>query len=111
MPPKHSAEGLAAAGCSSGTSETAVVVPSAHVEVEHAVDLLANGYRTGYLLKSRITDIAEIVGALKRAGPGGSAVDPALGQEPGRELTGRLLLAAMSTEPTAGTLVKCRCGA
>jgi hypothetical protein len=47
MPPKHSAEGLAAAGCSSGTSETAVVVPSAHVEVEHAVDLLANGYRTG----------------------------------------------------------------
>jgi DNA-binding NarL/FixJ family response regulator len=58
--------------------ETAVVVPSAHVEVEHAMDLLANGYRTRYLLKSRITDIAEFVDTLKRVERGGSAVDPAL---------------------------------
>jgi DNA-binding NarL/FixJ family response regulator len=37
--------------------ETAVVVLSAHVEVEHAIDLLTAGHRTGYLLKSRVTDV------------------------------------------------------
>jgi len=79
MPPKFSTEGLEAARLiQQDFPGTAVMVLSAHVEVEHAMDLLANGQRTGYLLKSRITDIADFVDALKRVERGGSAVDPAL---------------------------------
>lgn len=33
--------------------ETAVMVLTAHVEVEQAMDLLAGGQRSGYLLKSQ----------------------------------------------------------
>jgi DNA-binding NarL/FixJ family response regulator len=79
MPPKHSAEGLEAARViRQDFPETAVVVLSAHVEVEHAMDLLAAGHRTGYLLKSRVTDVADFVDTLRRVERGGSAVDPAL---------------------------------
>lgn len=82
MPPKHSMEGLEAARViQRDFPRTAVVVLSAHVEVEHAMDLLASGRRTGYLLKSRVTDIGEFVDTLKRVERGGSAVDPALVQE------------------------------
>ena len=61
--------------------QTAVLVLSAHVEVEHAMDLLASGERSGYLLKGRITDVAEFIETLKRIVRGGSAVDPALVHE------------------------------
>ena len=82
MPPGHSTEGLEAARTiKRDFPETAVVVLSAHVEVEHAIDLLANGQRTGYLLKSRITDVAEFIDTLRRVERGGSAVDPVLVQE------------------------------
>jgi DNA-binding NarL/FixJ family response regulator len=99
MPPKHSTEGLEAARViRRDNPETAVVVLSAHVEVEHAMDLLAAGQRTGYLLKSRVTDVAEFVDTLRRVERGGSAVDPALvaelvaarrADDPLAELTGR----------------------
>jgi DNA-binding NarL/FixJ family response regulator len=59
----------------------AIVVLSAHVEVEHAMDILASGQRTGYLLKSRITDVDEFIETLERIVKGGSVVDPALVQE------------------------------
>jgi len=62
-------------------AETAVVVLSAHVQVEHAMDLLVSGHRSGSLLKSRITDVAEFIDTLKRVIRGGSAVDPALVRE------------------------------
>jgi len=82
MPPEFSTEGLAAAQhIRRHYPQTAVVVLSAHVEVEHALDLLAKGDRTGYLLKSRVTDVTEFVDTLKRVERGGSAVDPALVQE------------------------------
>ncbi|HEV3380867.1 MAG TPA: response regulator transcription factor [Trebonia sp.] len=82
MPPKHETEGLAAARLiRRDFPETAVVVLSAHVEVDHAMDLLASGYRTGYLLKSRVTDVGEFLDTLKRVERGGSVVDPALVQE------------------------------
>lgn len=82
MPPEFSTEGLAAAGLiKRDYPQTAVVVLSAHVEVEHAMDLLANGERTGYLLKSRVTDVTEFIQTLQRVIRGGSAVDPALVQE------------------------------
>jgi DNA-binding NarL/FixJ family response regulator len=82
MPPKYSTEGLEAArAIRREFPETAVVVLSAHVEVEQAMDLLASGHRSGYLLKNRVTDITEFVDTLKRVERGGSAVDPALIQE------------------------------
>jgi DNA-binding NarL/FixJ family response regulator len=82
MPPKFSTEGLEAARTiKRDHAETAVVVLSAHVEVEHAMDLIASGERTGYLLKSRVTDVTEFIETLTRVMRGGSAVDPALVQE------------------------------
>jgi DNA-binding NarL/FixJ family response regulator len=82
MPPEFSTEGLAAAQLIKRRyPQTAVVVLSAHVEVEQAMDLLANGERTGYLLKSRVTDVTEFVQTLHRVIRGGSAVDPELVQE------------------------------
>ena len=82
MPPTFSTEGLEAARViQRDFPQTAVTVLSAHVEVEHAMDLLANGQRTGYLLKSRITDVTDFVDTLKRVERGGSAVDPAVVQE------------------------------
>jgi len=46
------------------------------------MDLLASGGRTGYLLKTRVTDVGEFVDTLKRVERGGSALDPVLMQEP-----------------------------
>jgi DNA-binding NarL/FixJ family response regulator len=82
MPPGHSTEGLEAAGViREELPETAILLLSAHVEVEHAMDLLAGGERSGYLLKSRVTDIEQFVDAVERIVKGGSVVDPALVQE------------------------------
>ena len=58
-----------------------ILVLSAHVEVEHAMELLASGERIGYLLKSRVTDVDEFVDTLERIAAGGAVVDPALVQE------------------------------
>src|SRR5919198_1728925 len=66
MPPTHTTEGLdAARQIREQAPETAILVLSAHVEVEHAMDLLASGERNGYLLKRRVTDVAEFVDTLK----------------------------------------------
>jgi DNA-binding NarL/FixJ family response regulator len=82
MPPSHSTEGLDAARVvREEFPETAILVLSAHVEVEHAMDLLASGHRSGYLLKSRVTDVDEFIDTLGRIVKGGSVVDPALVQE------------------------------
>jgi serine/threonine-protein kinase PknK len=82
MPPTHTTEGLdAARAIRDETPETAILVLSAHIEVEHAMDLLASGERSGYLLKSRVTDVDEFLDALDRILKGGSVVDPALVQE------------------------------
>jgi serine/threonine-protein kinase PknK len=82
MPPNHSREGLDAARViREELPDTAVLVLSAHVQVEQATDLLASGGRTGYLLKSRVTDVDEFIDTLGRIVGGGSIVDPALVQE------------------------------
>jgi DNA-binding NarL/FixJ family response regulator len=82
MPPTHTTEGLnAARQIREDSPETAILVLSAHIEVEHAMDLLASGERSGYLLKSRVTDVDELVENLERIVKGGSVVDPALVQE------------------------------
>jgi serine/threonine-protein kinase PknK len=82
MPPTHTTEGLdAAREIKSRYPGTGVLVLSAHVEVEEATSLLAGQAGIGYLLKSRVTDVAEFLEALQRVAAGGSVVDPALVQE------------------------------
>ncbi len=82
MPPTQTTEGLDAARViREELPDTGIVVLSAHVEVEHAMQLLASGRGIGYLLKSRVTDVAEFVGTLRRIAGGASVVDPALVQE------------------------------
>jgi DNA-binding NarL/FixJ family response regulator len=82
MPPRHSTDGLDAARViREEFPQIAVLVLSAHVEVEHAMDLLASGERSGYLLKNRITDVPEFIETVKRIVRGGSVVDPALVHE------------------------------
>lgn len=82
MPPTHTTEGLDAARVlREEFPDVAVLVLSAHVEVEHAMDILGSGQRTGYLLKSRVTDVEDFIETLERIVKGGSVVDPALVRE------------------------------
>jgi DNA-binding NarL/FixJ family response regulator len=82
MPPNYLTEGLEAArAIRNEFPQVAILVLSAHVEVEEALDLLARGDRVGYLLKSRVTDVAEFIEAVERVAKGGSVVDPGLVRE------------------------------
>jgi DNA-binding NarL/FixJ family response regulator len=82
MPPTNSTEGLDAARVIREESpEVAIVVLSAHVEVDEAMDFLAGGDRLGYLLKSRVTDITEFIDTVERITAGAAVVDPALVRE------------------------------
>jgi DNA-binding NarL/FixJ family response regulator len=82
MPPGQATEGLRAARVIRGElPETAIVILSAHVEVDDAMELLAGGGRTGYLLKSRVTDMAEFIETVGRVTAGASVVDPSLVRE------------------------------
>jgi len=82
MPPTNSTEGLEAASViRQELPEIGILVLSAHVAVEHAMELLAGGRRIGYLLKSRVTDVDDFIETLERIARGGSVVDPALVQE------------------------------
>jgi DNA-binding NarL/FixJ family response regulator len=82
MPPTNTTEGLQAARAIREESpDVGILVLSAHAEVDHAMELLAGGERIGYLLKSRITDVDDLIESLGRIASGGSVVDPALVQE------------------------------
>ena len=82
MPPKHGTEGLDAAKyIRDRFPATAVLLLSAYIEVEEAMDLLAARGGTGYLLKSRVTDVAQFLDTVERVLKGGSVVDPALVRE------------------------------
>jgi serine/threonine-protein kinase PknK len=82
MPPTHSTEGLEAARAIRGEfPQIGILLLSAYVEIEEAMDLLENSERIGYLLKSRVMNAADFVDALERIARGGSVVDPALVQE------------------------------
>jgi DNA-binding NarL/FixJ family response regulator len=82
MPPTHQWEGLdAARAIRAEFPQIGILVLSAHVEIEEALDLLEDGQRIGYLLKSRVMKVDDVVDALQRISDGGSVVDPALVQE------------------------------
>jgi DNA-binding NarL/FixJ family response regulator len=95
MPPTNTTEGLEAARqIRQELPETGILVLSAHVEVEHAMELLASGRGIGYLLKSRVTDVEDFIDTLQRIARGGSVVDPALVAE--------LVAARHRDDPLAG---------
>src|SRR4051794_41158282 len=82
MPPDHETEGLDAARVIRAEMPgTGIVLLSAHVEFDRAMELLAEGERTGYLLKSRVTDVTDFLESLERIVEGGSVVDPGLVME------------------------------
>lgn len=82
MPPAHTTEGLDAARViRQELPDTAIIVLSAHVEVDEAMELLAGGDRLGYLLKSRVTNVTQFIDTVERIAAGASVVDPSLVQE------------------------------
>jgi DNA-binding NarL/FixJ family response regulator len=82
MPPTQTWEGLEAArAIRAEAPEIGILLLSAHVEIETAIDLLEDGRGIGYLLKSRVMKVTDVVDALERVADGGSVVDPALVQE------------------------------
>ena len=82
MPPGQTTEGLEAARTiRHELPDTAILVLSAHVEVDEALDLITGGKGIGYLLKSRVTDIVAFLDTVERVVRGGSVVDPGLVQE------------------------------
>jgi DNA-binding NarL/FixJ family response regulator len=81
MPPAHTTEGLDAARViRQELPDTAIIVLSAHVEVDEAMELPAAGDRLGYLLKSRVTNVT-FIDTVERIAAGASVVDPSLVQE------------------------------
>ena len=78
LPPTHNDEGLRAAlEIRSKHPSVGVLVLSQYVELGLALKLLADSADgVGYLLKDRISDVDEFVGALRRVADGGSALDP-----------------------------------
>jgi serine/threonine-protein kinase PknK len=82
MPPTNANEGLDAARViRAELPDTAILVLSAHVNVDQAMELLGSGRSIGYLLKSRVTDVTDFVDTLQRIAKGASVVDPVLVSE------------------------------
>jgi DNA-binding NarL/FixJ family response regulator len=79
MPPTHTFEGIdVARAIRAEFPSVGILLLSAHVELETAIDLVEGGQGIGYLLKDRIMRVADVVDALERIALGGSVIDPAL---------------------------------
>lgn len=78
MPPTHTDEGIQAAGLlRERHPQTGVVVLSLYAEPGYARTLLGDGTAgRAYLLKSRVRDVDELVGAIRSVADGDSVVDP-----------------------------------
>ncbi|MDO0932950.1 response regulator transcription factor [Streptomyces sp. DG2A-72] len=77
LPPTQTDEGVRAAlRLREEHPGTGVLLFSQYVETAHAARLLGNPAGFGYLLKERVANIAEFVGALERIAAGGTALDP-----------------------------------
>ncbi len=91
MPPTHTDEGLRAAHViRSRWPQIGILVLSQHVNARYALELLSAGTDgVGYLLKERVSDLAELSASIERVGHGGSVLDPAVvGQLVGRRRQG-----------------------
>jgi DNA-binding NarL/FixJ family response regulator len=80
MPPTHTDEGLQAAKLiRSRWPKTGILVLSQFVQARYAVELLSAGTEgVGYLLKDRVSDLAELSSSVRRIGEGGSVLDPSV---------------------------------
>jgi DNA-binding NarL/FixJ family response regulator len=78
MPPTHTDEGLQAAKrIRERWPQVGILVLSQYVQARYAVELLAQGTeRVGYLLKDRVSDLAELSTSVRRIGEGASVLDP-----------------------------------
>ncbi len=78
MPPSYTDEGLRAAiEARRQVPGTGVLVLSQYVEESYAGDLLADGAGgVGYLLKDRVSALADLSDALERVVAGGTVLDP-----------------------------------
>jgi DNA-binding NarL/FixJ family response regulator len=82
MPPTNTTEGFdAARAIRAEFPQIGILLLSAHVDPETAMDLLNSGERVGYLLKDRVKNVGDFVDALERIARGGAVVDPALVRE------------------------------
>jgi DNA-binding NarL/FixJ family response regulator len=76
LPPSFTDEGArAAAALKSTRPDLGVLLLSQHIETAHSVELAGLG-GFGYLLKDRVLDVSEFLGAVTRVADGGSALDP-----------------------------------
>ena len=80
MPPTHTDEGLQAAKqIRARWPQIGILVLSQHVHAGYALELLSAGTDgVGYLLKERVSDLAELAASVQRVGAGGSVLDPAV---------------------------------
>lgn len=82
MPPTYTTDGLdAAMTIRQEVPTVGLVILSAHVDVEQAMQLLVSGRSAGYLLKTRVTDVSEFLDTVARIADGACVIDPALVQE------------------------------
>jgi DNA-binding NarL/FixJ family response regulator len=78
LPPTYTDEGLRAAlEIRARHPSVAVLVLSQHVQIGLAMRLLADSAEgVGYLLKDRVGNVKDFIGAVRRVAGGGSAIDP-----------------------------------
>lgn len=78
LPPTHTDEGIRAAlTIHADHPDVGVLVLSQYIEVALAMRLLEHSAdHVGYLLKDRISDVADFIDAVRRVAAGGSAIDP-----------------------------------
>jgi DNA-binding NarL/FixJ family response regulator len=78
MPPGNADDGLVAAvEIRKAHPSVAVLVLSQHLEATYMLELVGDDASgVGYLLKDRVRDVAEFVGAVERVAAGGTAFDP-----------------------------------
>lgn len=77
MPPTNTTEGLdAAIRIRANHPDVGLLILSNAIETHHALRLLRDSPQgVGYLLKDRVTDLAEFLSAVRRVGTGGSVID------------------------------------
>jgi len=80
MPPTHTDEGLQAAkAIRKRWPGIGILVLSQNMHASYALELLATGTEgVGYLLKERVSDLAELASSVRRVAAGGSVLDPAV---------------------------------
>jgi DNA-binding NarL/FixJ family response regulator len=78
MPPGYADDGLVAAAEIRRSHPTvSVLVLSQHLEPTYMLELVGDDASgVGYLLKDRVRDVAEFLGAVERVAAGGTAFDP-----------------------------------